>query len=427
MHVLFVSPHCALDRNSGAAISVTTQLEELAKLDWKCRTLTGTVTSGQEPIDRHFAAWGVRRAGHAAQSLLLGTNRGGVEHLIVPMCDGRRSHITCGDEQRFFGVVREQLRRNRPDLLYIYGKRLLEQAIMREARRQGVVTAFYLANGSYREPEPFDDADAIFTPSQTLARFYGDSLKLTANSIGSFTRPLAVPPESTKDPDAPVLREFLPGGQAVLFVNPEPGKGASFLIEIARRCLTELPEARFLVVESRGTKASAASQFQIDWAELPNVAFRPQQADLGLAFAAARLLLFPSLSFEGAPRIIVEANHARIPVLSSAHGGSPEMMDGAGFLIEVPPVYQSAFTTLPDSDAVKPWVEHLKLLFRDREVYDFACARAGEAAKRHDLPRLAETFSRRLLALTGHECQVARPHDAVPSSKEIKIAEKACA
>ncbi len=384
MHILFVSPHCALDRSSGAAISVTTQLEELAKLGWKCRTLTGTVTSGREPVDRHFASWGVRRAGHAAQSLLLGTNRNGVEHLIVPMHDARRSHITSGDEERFFAVVREQLRSARPRLLYIYGRRLLEQAIMREARRQGIPTAFYLANASYREPEPFIDADAIFTPSQALARFYADTLNLTANAIGSFTRPLAIPPASVK-------------AEAILFVNPEPAKGASFLIEIARRCRTELPEARFLVVESRGTKESAASQFQVDWADLPNVSFRPQQADLGAAFGAACLLLCPSLGFEGAPRIIVEANHAHIPVLSSAHGGSPEMLDGAGFLIDVPPRYRAAFTTLPDSDAVTPWVEHLKLLFRDQDAYNFACARAGKAAKRHDLPSLAQLFSQRLL------------------------------
>jgi glycosyltransferase involved in cell wall biosynthesis len=382
MHILFASPHCALDRGSGAAISIKTQLEELARLGWRCRTLTGTVTSVHEPVGRHFAEWGVHRAGQAGQSLLLGTNRRGVEHLIVPMRDTRRAHITSGDEQRYFDVVREQLRNRRPDVLYIYGGRLLEQAIMREARRQGIATAFYLANASYREP--FEDADAVFTPSRALAEFYGESLGLTAEAIGSFTRPLTLPPER---------------GEAVLFVNPEPGKGASFFVEIARRCLTELPEVRFLVVESRGTKESSARQLDVDWAELPNVVFLPQQADLCAAFATSRLLLFPALCFDAAPRIIVEANHAGLPVLASAHGGSPEMLDGAGFLIEVAQRYRAALTTLPDSDAVTPWVEHLKVLWRDQEAYALACARATAAARRHDLPCLAETLSRRLAAL----------------------------
>jgi hypothetical protein len=61
MHILFASPHCALDRSSGATISVTTQLEELASLGWRCLSVTRTVTSGQDPVDRHFASWGVRR------------------------------------------------------------------------------------------------------------------------------------------------------------------------------------------------------------------------------------------------------------------------------------------------------------------------------------------------------------------------------
>jgi len=66
------------------------------------------------------------------------------------------------------------------------------------------------------------------------------------------------------------------------------------------------------------------------------------------------LLLFPALSFDAAPRIIVEANHAGLPVLASAHGGSPEMLDGAGFLIPVAPHYRADPATLPDSGAVTP-------------------------------------------------------------------------
>lgn len=386
MRILFVSPHCALDRGSGAAISVTTQLEELAKLGWECRTLTGTVVDGQEPFDRHFPSWGVRRIGEIEGSVLLGTHRGGVEHLILPMHDQRRSRITSGDEQRLFAVARAQLCADRPDVLYAYGKGLLEQAIQREARRQGIATAFYLANASYREPDPFEGADAIFTPSRALADFYRDSLNLTAQPIGSFTRPLVLPPERR---------------QAVLFVNPEPGKGASFLIEIARRCLTELPDVRFLVVESRGTRESAARQFGVDWTALPNISFLSQQPDLAAAFAAACILLFPALEFDAAPRTIVEANYAGLPVLASAHGGAPEMLDGAGFLIDVPPRYRSALTTLPDRDAVTPWIQHLTLLSRDLDAYARARNRATMAAGRHNLARLAELFSRRLARLAA--------------------------
>jgi len=70
----------------------------------------------------------------------------------------------------------------------------------------------------------------VFTPSRALTAFYADSMNLTTHAIGSFTRPLTLPRER---------------GGAALFVNPEVGKGVSFLLEIARRCLSELPALRF--------------------------------------------------------------------------------------------------------------------------------------------------------------------------------------
>src|ERR1700722_13085097 len=156
--------------------------------------------------------------------------------------------------------------------------------------------------------------------------------------------------------------------------------------------LTELPDVCFLVVESRATRESAARHLHVDWAGLPNVDFLRQQPDLSTAFTAARILLFPALRFAAAPRILVEANHAAVPVISSAHGGSPEMLDGAGFLIDVDPRYREDPTTLPDGDAVTPWVDHLKLLWCDQQAWKSACARAAVAAGRHDLEALARAF-----------------------------------
>ena len=388
MRILFASPHCALDRSSGAAISVTTQLEELAALGWQCSTLSGTVTDRQERIDEHYQEWGIRRVGWVADSLLLGTQRQGVEHCIVPMRDTRRSQISSGDEQRYFNVLRQQLRSQRPDVLYLYGKRLLEQAMVREAGRQGIPTAFYLANASYRDTDPFEQVAAIFTPSQALADFYHQQLGLHAHTIGSFTRPLQLPAGER---------------QAVLFVNPELGKGVAFLFAIAQSCLSELPEARFLVVESRGNQQASARALGIDWAQTPNVTFLPQQADLSAAFAQARLLLFPALSFDAAPRVIVEALHAGIPVLGSRQGGVAEMLGNGGELIEIPPAYACEPATIPATEILKPWVTSLQRLWHDEAWYAAQSTRAKTAAQAHDLPELARKLSQRLanLAATG--------------------------
>ena len=47
---------------------------------------------------------------------------------------------------------------------------------MREAHRERIATAFYLANATYRDSPPFEDAGAIFTPSRALAAYYRETV-----------------------------------------------------------------------------------------------------------------------------------------------------------------------------------------------------------------------------------------------------------
>jgi glycosyltransferase involved in cell wall biosynthesis len=58
-------------------------------------------------------------------------------------------------------------------------------------------------------------------------------------------------------------------------------------------------------------------------------------ADIPSLLARARALLLPSLSYEGAPRVVLEAYASGVPVVASRIGGLPELIDdgGSGLLI----------------------------------------------------------------------------------------------
>jgi glycosyltransferase involved in cell wall biosynthesis len=57
----------------------------------------------------------------------------------------------------------------------------------------------------------------------------------------------------------------------------------------------------------------------------------------------ARALLLPSLSFEGAPRVVLEAYAAGVPVLASRLGGLPELIEDGGSGVLVQPANAGAW------------------------------------------------------------------------------------
>ena len=102
----------------------------------------------------------------------------------------------------------------------------------------------------------------------------------------------------------------------------------------------------------------------------------------------ARLLLMPSVWYEGFGLIAMEAMLRGLPVMASDSGGLQEAKRGTRYVIPVKPVerYESVFddtlmprAVVPEQD-IEPWAAGLRTLLTDEGAYWAEARRSREAA-----------------------------------------------
>jgi glycosyltransferase involved in cell wall biosynthesis len=168
----------------------------------------------------------------------------------------------------------------------------------------------------------------------------------------------------------------------LLMINPSVVKGISIFLELARR----FPEVEFAGLAGWGT----TSEDRRAMAALPNVRVIETVPSIDDALQSARLLLMPSLWYEGFGLIAMEAMLRRLPVIASNSGGLVEAKEGTGFVIPVRPIerFLPVFdeTHMPKPVEVEqdigPWEAALRTLLTSRETYEAEAARARAVAER---------------------------------------------
>jgi len=125
-----------------------------------------------------------------------------------------------------------------------------------------------------------------------------------------------------------------PGERIVLGAGRlSPEKGVQVLIAAAKHVIEADPDARFAVF-GEGTMRPAL-QRQIDEADLNGLFVLPGfRGDLDQLMPCADLFVLPSFT-EGLPNVVLEAGAAGVPVVATAVGGTPEVVDDGitGYLV----------------------------------------------------------------------------------------------
>lgn len=177
---------------------------------------------------------------------------------------------------------------------------------------------------------------------------------------------------------------------AILMVNPGVLKGLTIFLELARR----RPELPFAAVPSWNTTDEDIRTLEA----LPNVSILPPSFRPDDFYAAARVLLAPSLWTEVFGLIAIEAMLRGIPVLASASGGLPEAMLGMDFVLPVRCITRCKLRNavpvpageVPEQD-LEPWLRALDIVLEPAE-YDRRSADVRAAATRwvgqHGIERL---------------------------------------
>jgi len=164
----------------------------------------------------------------------------------------------------------------------------------------------------------------------------------------------------------------------VTMVNPCSYKGISIFLSLAEK----LPFVKFAAIPFWGTSEKDHAALK----RLPNMTLLQPSPNLDDVFGQTKILLVPSVWGEAYGQVVVDAMLRGIPVLASNTGGLPEAKLGVDYVIPVNMVERyeqndkmQVVPVIPEQD-VSVWVETLRRVLTDRELYERVSLQSREAA-----------------------------------------------
>ncbi len=280
-------------------------------------------------------------------------------------------------------VLREQIRDFRPDWVLVSSEDL-GHALLREAQHSAAGRVVYLAH----TPQFYPFGPASWNPDPAAALLVSEAAGIVAigqHMAGYIERELGRPALVIHPPiygagPFTYYSNFERG--SITMINPCAVKGISIFLQMAER----LPAENFAVLPGWGT--TAEDRRALD--RLPNVRFLPNARNIDDVLAGTRVLLMPSLWYEGFGLIVMENMLRGIPVIASDSGGLKEAKSGTGYVIPVRTIerYQPVFDehgmpkpVVHENDA-EPWLDALQELLNDRAAYDNESKTSREVALR---------------------------------------------
>jgi glycosyltransferase involved in cell wall biosynthesis len=166
----------------------------------------------------------------------------------------------------------------------------------------------------------------------------------------------------------------------ILMINPSVVKGIRIFLALADR----FQHYEFAALTGWATTKHDRKQLLLR----ANVTVLQSVPAIDDVLAQARLLLMPSLWYEGFGLIAMEAMLRGLPVISSDSGGLQEAKRGTGFVIPVRPIhrFERVFdeTHMPRAveveQDIEPWAEALETLLTNEAIYLDEAERSRRAA-----------------------------------------------
>jgi glycosyltransferase involved in cell wall biosynthesis len=371
-------------------MTVREQLRQLHKLGWDVRVLGATIFDSPNGITRLADHWEKIKK---SRSKIVKVNDGPLQHNLVKTKSTVRAEMTATEEAVWYQAYTKFLDDFKPDVVYYYGGRTLDLLIGDEAHERGIPVAAYLANGNYRGKRWCKSVDLIITNSQATADLYREQDGLNSVTIGPFV-----------DPTTVVAKNRAP--TRVVAINPSLAKGAAIVAATAISLERSRPDIEFELIDSRGNWGSIINtvQEQLGMIRRPleNVVITPNQMDMRLVYARAKLLMVLSLWWESLPRVAIEALHNRIPFIGTDHGGLKEIATPGCKLIKFPAhFHKPPYNKLPSQDLTE---EICDLIINYYDMDDIELenrmAISNKPAVLHP-EYLAKKFNRKLIQLTN--------------------------
>ncbi len=322
------------------------------------------------------------QCGDACRVICGGEDGGGALRAGPEGTAGSIDVLACADPGRRLQVLRREIREFHPDWVLVSSEDV-GHALLREAHHGAPGRVVYLAH----TPQFYPFGPASWNPDRHAADLVTQSAGIVA--IG---RHMAEYIERALGRGAAVIHPPIYGvgpfanygsqtSGFITMINPCAVKGIDIFLKVADR----LPAHEFAVIPGWGTTTDDRRAL----ARRANIRVLPNPRDIDETLRQTRVLLMPSLWYEGFGLIVMEAMLRGLPVVASDSGGLKEAKRGTNYVIPVHAIerYQPVFDehampkpVVPENDAA-PWVAALRELLEDRAAYERESAASRRAAE----------------------------------------------
>ena len=369
MRILLTANASYVPPRGGATRSNLVWLEILAGRGHECRVVAPALSSAvvaeqarDEEIDRR---WTREFSGAGVDRL----ERKGVAVYAV------------ADRTRVVPFLREQIRDFAPDWVIVSSEDL-GHVLLREAVRSAAGRIVYLAHTPQFFPfgpaswnQDAEATDVVRRAAAVIAIGHHTAAYIRRHTAREAE--VIHPPVYGSGP-YPNLAAFDQG--LVTMINPCAMKGISVFLALADR----FPQHAFGALPGWGTTASDRREL----ARRPNMTLLPNVRNIEQFLSRTRVLLMPSLWYEGFGLSVMEAMLRGIPTISSDSGGLAEAKTGTEYVVPTGgierflPVFDEhgmPKPVLPELD-IDAWALALDRLLTSRQEYEAESARARAAA-----------------------------------------------
>jgi hypothetical protein len=385
---LFVSDDNFLG-DSVEAVAYRQLAAALAALGPRCEVVCRFVVPGEEETD--VGPWLAERewppdapagrGGEGAAPSTLNVTTHGVPVTLLRGASTKPHSPDDSERAEFLRLVSAALDRRRPDVVVATAGPSLAD-VLAAARARDIATVVLQPDCTPRNPASFRDADVVLTPTRFAAEYLREALGLPCAHL---------PPV--------VARESAPadvaGPGAVVLDGTAPGRGLAVFMQVATALLRWRPELPLLLIG--GT----------DVVSLPGggKARCVPVGERARAWAAARVVLAPVLSWEHTPLSAMSALAHGVPVIASNRGAMSELLEGAALLLPLPDRMTAAQAVRMTSAELSPWVETVLRLYEDNAFAASRRSLALVAGQRWSPEKLAPEYARFFAAVAARRRQ----------------------
>lgn len=415
MRILLAANASYVPPRGGATRSNLIWLDHLASSGHECRVTAAALPQSAEK-ERQLAEEGLA-APRRSQSGVEVSERGTIR-IHAAETPALRSE-----------TLRQQVREFDPDWVMVSSEDV-GQALLAEAVSAAPGRVVYLAH----TPQFFPFGPASWSPNENgaaLVRRAAGIVVIGEHMKGYVKRHLGRDAQVIHPPiygGGPWPNQAKPDRGLVTIFNPCRVKGIDIFLATAAR----LPDVEFGAVPGWGTTRDDLDRIR----ERPNIRLLPNRHDIDELFAETRVLLMPSLWYEGFGLTAMEAMLRGIPVVASDSGGLEEAKRGTGYVIPVQAYsrYRPEFDerAMPWPEPVEqdagPWANAVQRLLTDRAAYVEESQRSRRAAEmfvaRLDagaMERYLGSLSPRLSILLAHNSTYYPAHGGGDRSNRLLL------